>query len=92
MEKKERTKYYNIGLKDKKLHNEFMIFGRTIESKNVDDTIEYLLYHETLSKSFTMDGLKRLCKYSRVNETYDELLKRVLDEYDELKEEKKELE
>ena len=43
MEKQERTKYYPISLKDKKLHSEFMIFERKKGFQNVDETLAYLM-------------------------------------------------
>ncbi len=43
MEAKKRTKYYPISLKDKELHDRFMMLGIEIGSKNADQTIKYLL-------------------------------------------------
>lgn len=43
MEKKERTKYYPISLKDKKLHDEFMILERVKGFSNVDDALREVI-------------------------------------------------
>lgn len=78
MEKKERTKYYPISLKDKKLHDEFMIELRTKGFKNVDQMIRHLLELEEKNKF-----LEKMC--TQKENDFNELLQKRTFTQDELK-------
>ena len=83
MEKTERTKYYPINLKDKKLHTEFMIFERTNEYKKVDDALRCLLDDSNalaygkerieLLKTELLETKKKIKELERENHVMQEL-------------------
>lgn len=75
MGKTERTKYYPISLKDKKLHDEFMMRKLEIGSKNVDDALTWLLEQISLR----IDTRYRLEAMKRPDESWDGLLNRLMD-------------
>lgn len=92
MEEKERTKYHPISLKDKTLRDEFNILGIRLGSENADKTMEYLLYQDKISQNMSMSSLERLGKLTRTNETWDDLINRILDEREDANKKIRELE
>ena len=54
--------------------------------------IDYINYHDTISKNFSMSSLERLGKLTKTNETYDDLITRILDEREEADKRIRELE
>lgn len=80
MEKSERTKYYPISLKDKELHDRFVIVQKLKKFKNADQMIQYLLELEEknqfLEKRCTQkenDFNELIDKISEKNEMIKEL-------------------
>ena len=72
MEKKEKDKYYPISLKDKNLHDEFMILERVNGFKNVDDALK-----ELIKNSKELDEAKRYIMEleNKINELIDNNVK-----------------
>jgi hypothetical protein len=62
------------------------------KDKSLDETLNYLLYHDKISQNMSMSSLERLGKLTRANETWDDLINRILDERDEANRKIRELE
>lgn len=68
MEKKDRKKYYPVFLKDKKLHDNFVIEQKIKGFKNADQMVQYLLELEEKNKF-----LEKRC--TQKENDFNELLK-----------------
>lgn len=81
-----------ISLKNNELIDDFNGLGIRLGSENADQTMEHLLYHDKISQNMSMRTLERLGKLTRPDETWDDLINRVLDEREEDQKKIKELE
>lgn len=88
MEKKERTKYYPLSLKEKKLHDRFVIEQKINGFRNADRMIEHLLSLDAKNK-FLEERLTQ--KEKDFNELIDRLGEK-MDRIEELERQLKESE
>jgi len=77
----------NLPKVEEETRSELNIIKAQRKHKSLDETLNYLLYHDKISQNMSMSSLERLGKLTRTNETWDELINRILDERDDMQKE-----
>ncbi len=77
---------------EEETRSELNIIKAQRKHRSLDETLNYLLYHDKISQNMSMSSLERLGKLTRTNETWDDLINRILDEREEADKKIRELE